>query len=114
MNYIRSSHCLSSFVLAEARFRKSTSQSILGQPDGLRERLSDWNLSSHEVRSSYSIPGFKRWNSIPADEAPAAEHFSPEVWSDHLENRAKDFVFELGDTSIKDSDVESDDYYESG
>ena len=66
------------------------------------------------MRSSSPVPGFKRWDSIPADEEPPAEHFSPEVWSDHLENRAEDCVFELGDTSIKDSDVESIDSYESG
>lgn len=53
------------------------------------------------------MPGFKRWNSLPADEDSQDEQFSPESWSKHLERTVKDSVFELGDTSVKDSDVES-------
>ena len=49
---------------------------------------------------------------MPADETgmtPTAgnEYFSAETWSNHLEERAKDPIFELGDYSAQSSEVES-------
>lgn len=64
-------------------------------------------MSSPELLSDLAVPNFKSWDSMPADEEPSAEYFSAEVWSDHLESSARDSVFELGDTSVQDSDVES-------
>lgn len=95
-----------------ARFRKSASRSILEQSSGIGQRYSDWNLSSPEVHSGFPVPGFKRWDSMPVDEKPMDEKpinelFSAETWSNHLENQPRDMVFELGDNSVQDSDVES-------
>lgn len=55
------------------------------------------------------VSGFKSWNSMAAEEEPTSEYFSAETWSEHLENQAKaPVIHELEDTSIQDSDVESD------
>lgn len=75
----------------------------------LGQRLWDWNLSSPELHASLPAPGFSGWDSMATDEdpTPTSEYFSAETWSEHLQNQAKAQVFELGDTSVQESDVES-------
>jgi hypothetical protein len=73
----------------------------------VRQRLSSWSLSTPEVHSAFSVPSFKHWDSMRADGKATDEYFSAESLSNHLEEKLKDTVFELGDTSVQYSDVES-------